>query len=154
MERDEIRTALDELQGSDVTKGAAAVRSLIYASREGDSVYHHYPELLRLLSSGNETTRTRVILLLAHNAKWDSDGLLDRALEEYLSHLYDEGNETAEHLIRSLVWIAREKPYLKDRFISELENYRLGKISEANRSVIEANLKDTLNQLRKIKTEE
>lgn len=151
MNHDEIKAALDMLQGSDVPKGAAAVRSLIYASREGDSVYRHYPELLSLLSSENETTRTRVILLLAHNARWDKAGLLDKALEEYLSHMYEEEGETAEHLIRSLVWIAREKPYLKERFIRELENYNLERISEANRSVIEANLKDSLEQLGKIK---
>lgn len=152
MNHDEIKAALDLLQGSDIPKGAAAVRSLIYESREGDSVYHHYPELLRLLSSQNETARTRAILLLAHNARWDRNGLLDNAMDEYLSHLYDEEGETAEHLIRSLVWIAREKPYLKDRFISALKNYEIDRISEANRDMIKANLQDSLSQLEKINT--
>lgn len=150
MTHDEIVTALEALQSSD-EGSAAAVRTLIYASRENSDVYKHYDRLLSLMRSENEITRTRVILLLAHNARWDEDGLLDKALDEYLSHLYDEGGETAEHVIRSLVWIAREKPYLKERFLSELGNYHLERISDANRALIEANLKDSISQLEKIR---
>lgn len=150
MTHDEIAAALDELQGSDIEKGAQAVKALLYESFKSDAVYRFYPELRLMLSSVNPTTRTRVILILAHNARWDEDKLLDEFIEEYLTHLYDEGNETAEHCIRSLVWIAKAKPYLKERFINELSEYDIERISLGSRAVIEANIADSLNELAKI----
>ena len=146
----EIKNALLLIQDEDILKGSQEVKKLLYSSREGKEVYSFYKEILKLLSSKNDTTRTRAILLIAHNAKHDDKKLLDEVLDEYLSHLYDEGNETAEHCIRSLVWIAKAKPYLKERFIKELTNYDLSKISNENREVIKKNLEDSLKELNKL----
>lgn len=146
MSDEEFERNLALIQSPVISDGTAAMKALLYASREDDSVYRHFPALLSLLSSEDGTVRTRAILLIAHNIIWDKEDLFAPFCEEFLSHLSDPGNETAEHCIRTLSWIAAAKPEYKDSFISALEAADFTSMPDPE--VLEKNREDTLKRLR------
>lgn len=146
MSDEEFEKNLALIQSPVISDGTAAMKALLYASRADESVYRHFPRLLELLSSEDGTVRTRAILLIAHNIVWDKEDLFAPFAQAFLSHIYDPGNETAEHCIRTLAWIAAARPEYKDSFIKALEEADFSQMSDAE--VLEKNREDTLKRLR------
>ena len=102
-----------------------------------------------MLEDKNSLVRNRGLVLIAHNARWDIDRRLDRALDTYLAHILDEKPITARQCAAVLPEIAEAKPELVPRIRAALEQANLSGYSDSMQPLI---LKDIAAALEKIST--
>lgn len=62
-----------------------------------------------MLDNDNSYIRTRGLILLAYNAKWDKDYKMNEIIDKYLKHITDVKPITARQCIELLPIIARYK---------------------------------------------
>lgn len=98
-----------------------ALQELQKESEETDCVYAYMDRLGDMLDSDNSYIRTRGLVLLAYNARWDIDHKIDEIIDEYLKHITDVKPITARQCIKLLSVIAREKPELRNDICSALQ---------------------------------
>ena len=60
-----------------------------------DSGYPYLPAFVSLLEHPNSHIRNRTLELIAANAKWDSQGLYDTSIHQFLLHIKDKTPATA-----------------------------------------------------------
>lgn len=94
--------------------GCAAMDSLIEKSRDSNEVYPYFDYFLELSEDENSYVRTRGLLLIAANAKWDVDNKIDEAIDGLLKHIMDVKPITSRQFIKALPEIARYKPDLAE----------------------------------------
>ncbi len=110
---DGIEELLDRLSGSDNKAAYAALKTLQAESAQTDMVYQFFDQLAGMITNSNSYIRTRGLLLIAANARWDSENKIDDIIDEYLVHIADEKPITARQCIQILPEIAVYKPLLK-----------------------------------------
>lgn len=103
------------------------------------------------LKSENSYQRSLGVMLIAANAKWDSAGLVDSIIEDYLSILQDEKPITVRQCIQSLRDIIPYKKQLLGRIADGLMSIRLEAVKETMRKLV---LFDILNALVLIRKQE
>ena len=74
-----------------------------------------------MLDDPNSYIRTRGILLIAANAKWDIDYKIYEIIDSLLKHITDDKPITARQCIKSLPIIAKYKPDLTDDICNALK---------------------------------
>lgn len=99
----------------------AAMKELEALSKQSDQVYPYFETFLSMLDDPNSYVRSRGIILLAQNARWDREGKLDWAIDAYLVHITDEKPITARRCIQSLKLILDAKPELGMKIRTALE---------------------------------
>jgi len=120
-------------------------RSLFF----GD-VYPHWATLRNKLKSDNSYQRSIGLMLIAENAKWDTENKTADTLDECLKLLNDEKPITIRQCIQSLGKIASSKPELNEKIASGLISLNLMAVKETMRKSI---LLDILNVLLMIRKE-
>lgn len=96
------------------------LKQLELESLNTDAVYSYFDLFSAMLDDPNSYIRTRGILLIAANAKWDSDYKIDEIIDRLLKHIMDDKPITARQCIKSLPTIAKHKPDLKDDICNAL----------------------------------
>ena len=91
-----------------------ALQELQKESEVTDCVYPFIDRLSDMPDSDNSYIRTRGLILLAYNAKWDKEYKVDEIIDEYLKHITDVKPITARQCIKLLPIIAKHKPELKN----------------------------------------
>ena len=86
-----------------------ALQELQKESEETDHVYPYMDRLSDMLNSDNSYIRTRGLILIAYNAKWDKDYKIDEVIDDYLKHITDVKPITARQCIMLLPVIAENK---------------------------------------------
>lgn len=114
-------------------------RSLFFAD-----VYPYWDTLRNKLKSDNSYQRSIGLMLIAENAKWDTENRTEDTIDEYLSLLNDEKPITIRQCIQSLGKIVSAKPGLNDKIASRLITFDLMAVKETMRKSI---LLDILNVL-------
>lgn len=99
-----------------------ALQVLQQESEETDSVYFYMDRLSDMLESEHSYIRTRGLILIAYNAKWDKDYKIDEMIDRYLKHITDEKPITARQCIKMLPLIAKYKPKLRQDILFALRN--------------------------------
>lgn len=115
-----------------------------------DDVYPHWDTFRSKLKSDNSYQRSIGLMLIAENAKWDSENRMESTIDEYLELLGDEKPVTIRQCIQSLGKIASAKPDLNDKIVSKLISLDLIAVKETMRKSI---LLDILNVLLIIRKE-
>jgi len=87
-----------------------------------DAVYPYFNYFTELLDSPNSYHRNRGILLIAANAKWDTEYKIDEIIDKLLKHVEDEKPITARQCIKALPLVAQYKPDLADDISKTLRN--------------------------------
>ncbi len=64
-----------------------ALQELQKESVETDKVYPYMDRLGDMLDSDNSYIRTRGLMLIAYNARWDRDNKIDEIIDGYLKHI-------------------------------------------------------------------
>ena len=95
------------------TAAYKALQELQKESENTNSVYPYMDRLSDMLDSDNSYIRTRGLVLLAYNAKWDKDYKIDEIIDKYLKHITDVKPITARQCIKVLPVLAKHKPELK-----------------------------------------
>jgi len=90
------------------------------ASELDNSVYLFFDTFADMIDSDNSYVRTRGLLLISANAKWDEDNKIDEIIDKYLKHILDDKPITARQCINALPKIAEFKPDLAEVIITAL----------------------------------
>ena len=98
-----------------------ALQELQRESENSDSVYAYMDKLRDMLDNENSYIRSRGLVLIAYNAKWDKDYKIDEIINKYLQHITDAKPITARQCIKLLPMIAANKPDLKPDIIAALK---------------------------------
>lgn len=99
-------------------------------------VYPFFDNFVEMLSSTNSYVRTRGIILIAANAKWDRDYKIDEIIDKYLKHITDVKPITARQCIKMLPTLAKYKPDLKPDIENALHSANLTKYKESMQSLV------------------
>ncbi len=100
-----------------------------------------------MLDSDRSYLRTRALVLLAYNAKWDRDYKIDELIDRYLEHVTDARPVTARQCIKLLPVIAEHKPELKSEILSALYGADISVYGESMRPLIYKDIQNALKDL-------
>lgn len=142
-----ISELIKTLYSSDSKLAYQALQALEEVSTNTNKVYRYFNEFVEMMKSSNSYLRTRGLVLIAANAKWDEDNKIDEIIDEYLNHITDEKPITARQCIRLLPTIAKFKPDLSADIKIALSTTRITKYSDSMQPLV---LKDISNALKKI----
>lgn len=118
------------------------------ASFYGD-VYPYWDNLRNKLKSDNSYQRSIGLMLIAENAKWDTENRMEDTIEEYLTLLKDDKPITIRQCIQALGKIVSAKPGLNDKITSGLLNLDLMAVKETMRKSILLDIVNVLLIIRK-----
>lgn len=115
-----IEELVAQLTVKKLADGCAAMKELQAISETSDTVYPFMAQLIGMLGSDNSYIRTRGLLLIVSNARWDTDYLIDENINQILSHITDPKPITARQFIQSLPALALAKPDLRAEILAAL----------------------------------
>ena len=123
-------TTADLIQGlrdRDNQQAYACLQKLLERSEQSDEVYAFFDALMKLTRVEHSYQRTRGILLIAANARWDRENQLDEHIDELLQRLPEGKPIEARQWIRAVGQIAAAKPDLAEdiaQALCSLNTYR------------------------------
>lgn len=142
-----IEDLISGLMANDDKKAYECLRKLEEWSNNSSSVYHFLDSFIEMLGSKNSYVRTRGLLLIAANAKWDTDNKIDGIIDKCLGCITDEKPITARQCIKVLPTIVKYKPGLKEPIVNALRNADLSNYKENMQSLIIRDIKQALNEI-------
>ncbi|MEA5013298.1 MAG: SufBD protein [Candidatus Limiplasma sp.] len=140
----QIRELVAELTASENERALEALLLLYFRSNLSPDVYPYMDAFAQLMDSKQSFHRTRGIFLLSINAKWDGEGKLDAAFDQFLDHAQDEKAITARQCIQSLANVIPHKPGLGGRIKEKLEHLDLSGYTQNMKPLV---MKDALEIL-------
>lgn len=117
---DEIEKLVENLTSKDNNYAYKCLKQLEEVSEMSNSVYQYFDTFVEMIDSPNSYIRTRGLILIAVNAKWDKYHKVDEIIDKYLKCIMDDKPITARQCIRSLPTIAKYKPELVNCICSAL----------------------------------
>ncbi len=115
-----------------------------------DDVYPYWNTFRDKLKSANSYQRSLGLMLVAENAKWDSEGRMEAAIDDYLELLKDEKPITVRQCIQSLGKIVTCKPGLSEKIACRLISFDLMSVKETMRKSILLDILNILLLVRKV----
>lgn len=114
-----------------------------------DDVYPHWDTFRNKLTSGNSYQRSIGMMLIAQNARWDTENKMKDTIDGCLQLLMDDKPITIRQSIRSLGKIAVSKPSLNGLIASRLISIDLVAIKETMRKSILLDIMNVIFEIRK-----
>ncbi len=148
--REDIPQLVDWLGLKDNTIRYQAFLLLGHRAAFADDVYPYWNVFRDKLKSDNSYQRSIGLMLLAENARWDAQNLMEHTIDEYLALLNDEKPITIRQCIQTLEKIVPHKPELTDKIAARLVSFDLMSVKETMRKSI---LLDIINILLLIRKE-
>ncbi|MDD3168571.1 MAG: hypothetical protein PHC91_03780 [Eubacteriales bacterium] len=147
---EDIKQLVEWLSLKDDTIRYQAFQLLQKRSEFAEDVYLYWDIFRKKLKSDNSYQRSIGLMLIAENAKWDTEEKLEETIKEYLELLNDEKPITIRQCVQSIAKIIPFKPELNDYIINNLISLDLMAIKETMRKSV---LTDILNVLLEIRIE-
>ncbi|SHJ09338.1 hypothetical protein SAMN02745163_01289 [Clostridium cavendishii DSM 21758] len=104
-----IEELIEMLYSKDNNMAYKCLKTLEEKSKYSSDVYKFFDKFVEMMEATNSYVRTRGIILISANAKWDVDNKIDEIIDNYLKHILDEKPITARQCIKSLPGIAEYK---------------------------------------------
>lgn len=127
-----------------------ALQKLQKESEETNCVYVYMDRLGDMLDSDNSYIRTRGLVLLAYNARWDIDHKIDEIIEKYLKHITDVKPITARQCIKLLPVIAKDKPELRNDICSALQKVDISFYDDSMQPLVYKDIQKALKEIQKL----
>jgi len=143
-----ILEIVERLRSSDNKIAYQALKELDAESEKSNSVYQYMDTFIEMINDDNSYIRTRGILLIAANSRWDIAFKIDEIIDKYLLHIMDEKPITARQCIKVLPTVAQYKPDLKEDIISALMNANTLIYADSMQPLV---YKDIVSAIKKIK---
>jgi len=143
-----ILEIVERLRSSDNKIAYQALKELEAESEKSNSVYQYMDTFIEMINDNNSYIRTRGILLIAANSRWDIAFKIDEIIDKYLLHIMDEKPITARQCIKVLPTVAQYKPDLKEDIISALMNANTLIYADSMQPLV---YKDIVSAIKKIK---
>ncbi|HHW26923.1 MAG TPA: hypothetical protein GXX23_06240 [Firmicutes bacterium] len=148
LEAGDIAQLVEWLALEDDNARYKALLLLLSRSSYADDVYPFWDVFVAKLKSDNSYQRSIGLMLIADNAKWDSAGKMEAALEDYLALLSDAKPITVRGCIQGLGKIALHKPDLGPKIAERLVAFDLAGQKETMRKSILLDIVNTLMVIR------
>lgn len=139
-----IEELLELLTSRDNSQAYQALKALEEVSAESNCLYPHMDEFIAMTGSSNSYIRTRGLVLIARNAKWDVDDKIDGIIDGYLEHITDERPICARQCIKLLPLIAEAKPALAPKIVSALRDANVARYADSMRPLVQKDIRDSL----------
>lgn len=123
------------------------LKQLESESMKSDVVYSYFDSFISMLNDSNSYIRTRGILLIAANAKWDKDYKIDETIDSYLKHIMDDKPITARQTIKALPVIAKYKPNLIDVICDALHKANIQIYKSNMQPLVYKDIQETLREI-------
>ena len=143
-----ILEIVERLRSSDNKIAYQALKELDAESEKSNSVYQYMDTFIEMINDDNSYIRTRGILLIAANSRWDIAFKIDEIIDKYLLHIMDEKPITARQCIKALPMVSQYKPDLKEDIISALMNGNTLIYADSMQPLV---YKDIVSAIKKIK---
>lgn len=101
-----IQQLTEELWSKSAVAGCGAMKELLAYSEESACVYPYIEQFLEMTYSGNSYFRTRGLLLICANAKWDKAGKIEENIANILKHVTDPKPITTRQFVAMLPQLA------------------------------------------------
>jgi len=142
-----LERLVETLYAKDTKTAYEAFLILKNESETSDAVYSFFDRFAEMMEAPNSYLRTRGLLLLCANARWDNARKLDALSDLFLTHITDPKPITARQFIQALPQVAAAKPKLAPKIREALENADLSGYSDSMAPLI---LKDIIAALKHI----
>lgn len=129
------------------SEACAAAEELADISAESDEVYGYMDAFIAMLNSDNSYIRMKAIWLIAANSRWDRLDKITSCAERLLCHITDEKPIAARQFIKNMPEIARNKPKLKDKIVSALNNADTSGYKDSMKPLIDRDIKEALDKI-------
>ncbi len=129
-----------------------ALLLLMRRSEYSNDVYPYWKVFEKKLLSENSYQRSIGLMLVAANAKWDSDNRIEETLDAYLHILKDEKPITVRQCIQALRDIIPYKSHLHPKIVAGLLSINLSQIKETMRKLVLFDILTILALIRKYMT--
>ena len=127
-----------------------ALQELQKESDETDCVYSYMNRLIDMLGSDNSYIRTRALTLLAYNAKWDKEYIIDENIDIYLKHITDVKPITARQCIKLLPIVAKYKPELRTDILCALHKANTFIYDDSMQPLVYKDIQKALIEIQKL----
>lgn len=149
----EIQELVKGLRDKDDKYAYQCLKQLETESLSSDSVYTYFNSFVSMLSDLNSYIRTRGILLIAANAKWDKDYKIDEIIDDYLKHIMDDKPITARQTIKALPIIAKYKPELTKDISKALYKASPNRYESSMQPLVSKDIQEALRKISELKIE-
>ncbi len=147
MERQQIVQWMGMLQSPDNVAACGAAQALVEESERSGAVEPYMDVFLAMLDGKSSLVRNRAAALIAANARWDTEGRIDAALDSILTHFTDPKPVTARQFVQASPWIAAAKPALADRISDALAAADFSQYADSMRPLLEADRRAALERI-------
>lgn len=120
---------------------------LLAESERSDAVYPFCGQFADMLAEKSAYLRTRGLLLLCANAKWDTAGRLDGLLDDMLPHILDEKPTVSRQFIAALPQLAAAKPALAGRICEALREADVSIYADSMAPLVWNDMQNALRQI-------
>ena len=127
---------IENLYNLDNTIAYSCLKELEKISYSSNEVYKYFDKFVEMLDNKNSYIRTRGIVLISSNAKWDIDNKINLIIDKFLEHIEDEKPITARQCIKSLENIIKYKNELGPIIKNKLLKLNYLKYEESMQSLI------------------
>ncbi len=142
-----IPNLINGLMDHDNEKAYEYLKKLEEKSMYSSEIYPFFDIFLEMLKSDNSYIRTRGILLISANAKWDVDNKIDKIIDKFLEYITDKKSITTRQCIKALPTIVKYKPNLKTCIADALQDADLSIYKESMKTLILKDIHQTLNEI-------
>ncbi len=149
----EINDLVAGLTSKDNSFAYRCLQQLEMLSRDSNEVYQFSDEFATMLQDNNSYIRARAIILIAANAKWDTDDKIDEIIDEYLRHINDEKPIVSRQCIEALPMIAKHKSDLREPICAALHNAKPYKYADSMQPLVSKDIKEALAEIATLKAE-
>ncbi|ADK16279.1 MULTISPECIES: hypothetical protein [Clostridium] len=143
-----VSELIERLYSKDNKAAYQALQILESESEKSNAVYKFFDRFAEMIENSNSYIRTRGIVLISVNAKWDTENKVDEIIDDYLKHILDEKPITARQCIKSLPSIAKYKSDLVECIREALLKVDVTIYGDSMQTLI---YKDISSSLKKIK---
>lgn len=123
------------------------LKQLLAESEKTNAVYPYFDIFAEMINNSNSYFRTRAMLLIAANARWDTDNKIDGIIDLYLKHIMDEKPITSRQIIKTLPDIARYKNNLRQDICAALSKANTEKYPVTMQSLIQKDIAAALKEI-------
>lgn len=142
-----IEELIERLYSKDNNAAYQALQMLEVESEKSNVVYKFFDKFVEMIENSNSYIRTRGIILISSNAKWDTENKIDEIIDAYLEHILDEKPITARQCIKVLPRIAQYKSDLVECIREALIKADVSIYADSMRTLVQ---KDIASSLKKI----
>lgn len=146
----DIENLVNGLMDADNHHAYQCLKQLEDESAKASSVYPYFDIFAEMLDHANSYMRTRGILLIAANAKWDADYKIDEIIGKYLNHITDIAPITARQCIQALPALVRYKPELKNDVANALRMANPSRYKSSMRPLVQKDIQSALEAIQKL----